>query len=71
MVMLCLMFDKIIWYNIQNENIWESVGVTPTIENMMENKLRWFKFVERRSVDCIVRIVDQMESSKITRERNT
>jgi len=33
------------------------------------NKLRWFGHVERRLVDVVVRRVDQMEDSQITRGR--
>jgi hypothetical protein len=36
---------------------------------MVENKLRWFGYVERRPVDSVVRRVDQMEDSQITRDR--
>lgn len=35
----------------------------------MENKLRWFGHVERRRVDSIVSIVDQMERSQTTRNK--
>jgi hypothetical protein len=36
---------------------------------MVETRLRWFRHVERRLVDSVVRRVDQMESSQITRGR--
>jgi hypothetical protein len=36
---------------------------------MVENRLRWFGSVKRRPVDCVVRRVDQMEDSQITRGR--
>lgn len=34
---------------------------------MLETKLRWFQHVERRHVDYIVRRLDQIEESQITR----
>jgi hypothetical protein len=54
---------------IRNDNIRESIGVTPIVEKMVETRLRWFRHVERRLVDSVVRRVDQMESSQITRGR--
>jgi hypothetical protein len=45
------------------------VGVTPIVEKLIENRLRWFRYVERRSVDVIVRKVDQMEESHVKRSR--
>jgi len=41
----------------------ERVGVAPTVEKMVENRLRWFGHVERRLVNVVVRRVDQMEES--------
>jgi len=43
------------------------VGVAPIVEKMVETRLRWFGHVERRLVDFVVRRVDQMEGSQITR----
>jgi hypothetical protein len=54
---------------IRNDNIRESIGITPIVEKMVETRLRWFRHVERRLVDYVVRRVDQMESSQITRGR--
>jgi hypothetical protein len=34
---------------------------------MVETRLRWFGHVERRHVNYVVRRIDQMESSQITR----
>jgi hypothetical protein len=34
---------------------------------LVENRLRWFEHVERRSVDAVVRRVDQMEESHVKR----
>jgi len=49
--------------------ILERVGVAPILEKMVETLLRWFGHLERRPVDSVVRIVDKMESSQITRSR--
>ena len=46
----------------------ERVGVVPTVEKMAETRLRWFEYVERRPVYCVIRRVDQMEGSHITRD---
>jgi hypothetical protein len=48
--------------------ILERVEVTPIVEYMVENRLRWFEHVER-FVDSVLRRVDQMEFSRITRDR--
>jgi hypothetical protein len=34
---------------------------------LVEDRLRWFEHVERRSVDAVVRRVDQMEESHVKR----
>jgi len=47
----------------------ERVGVTPIVEKLVENRLRWFGHVERRPVDAVVRRVDQMEESQVKRGR--
>jgi hypothetical protein len=52
---------------IRNDTIRERVGVAPIVENLVENKLRWFVHVERRPVDTVVRRVDQMEESQLKR----
>lgn len=39
------------------------------VEKMMENRLRWFENVERRSMYSIVKIVDQIAGSQTTRGR--
>jgi hypothetical protein len=36
---------------------------------MVETRLRWFGHVGRRPIDSVIRRVDQMEGSQITRER--
>jgi hypothetical protein len=43
------------------------VGVAPIVEKSVETRLRWIGHVERRLVDFVVRRVDQMEDSQITR----
>jgi hypothetical protein len=45
----------------------ERVVVAPIVEKMVETRLRWFGHVERRPVDSMVRRVDQMYGSQITR----
>jgi len=52
---------------VRNENIREKVGVASIVEKMVENRFRWFGRVKRRFVDSIVRRVDRMEDSQITR----
>ena len=47
--------------------ILERIRVTPIVEKMVENKFRWFRHVERRHVDFVVRRVDQVEDSQVTR----
>jgi len=69
MKMLCWMCGKTRRDMITNDNIRERGGVTPIVENMVENRFRWFGHLERRLVDFVVRTVDQMEDSRITRGR--
>jgi hypothetical protein len=47
----------------------EKVGITLIIKKMVENRLRWFEYVERRNVDVVVRRVYQMEESQIKKGR--
>jgi len=49
--------------------IRKRVGAAPIVEKMVENRLRWFRHVERRPIDSLVRRVDLMEDSQITRGR--
>jgi hypothetical protein len=37
------------------------VEITPIVEKLVENKIRWFGHVERRPVDAVIRSVYQME----------
>jgi len=53
-------------HKIRNDNIRETVVVTPIIEKMVENKLRWFGNLERRPIDSVVMRVDQIDDSHIT-----
>jgi len=55
--------------SFKNDHIREGIGVAPIVEKMVENRLRWFGHVERRPIDSVVRRVDQMEDSQITRGR--
>lgn len=42
--------------------------MTPIIENMVENKLRWFEHLEKKPIDYVVRIVDEIERNQTTRD---
>jgi hypothetical protein len=46
-------------------------GVALIVERMVETGLKRFGHVERRPVDFVVRRVDQVEGSQITRGRGT
>lgn len=61
LLQMCGKHDK-----IKNKNIRESIAVTPIIQKMMENRLRRFGHVKRKSVDSLIRIVDKMERSQTT-----
>jgi len=39
------------------------------VEKTVKTRIRWFGHVERRPVDSVVRRVDHMECSQITRGR--
>jgi hypothetical protein len=47
----------------------ERVGVAPSVAKIVETMIRWFRHVERRPVDYVLRRVDQIEGSQITRGR--
>jgi len=47
----------------------EKVRITPIVKKMVENRMRWFEYVERRNVDVVVRRVYQMEESQIKKGR--
>lgn len=44
------MYDKTKHDKIRNDKIKESVGVTPIVEKIVENRLQWFEHIERRHV---------------------
>ena len=67
--MLRWMSGKTRYDRIRNDSIRERVGVAPIVEKLVENKLRWFGHVERRSVDAVVKRVDQMEESQVKKGR--
>ena len=52
-----------------NECIRERVGVAPIVEKMIESRLRWFGHVQRKYIEALVKGVNQMEGSSITRDR--
>jgi hypothetical protein len=54
---------------IRNDNIRGRTRVARIVEKMMETRLRWFGHVERRPIGSVVRRVDRMEGSQITRGR--
>ena len=71
MRMLHWMCDKTRHDRIRNDNIKERERekVWPTIENMIESRLMWFGYVERRHVDYVVRRKDHVEESQINSSR--
>jgi len=52
---------------IKNDNTRDIVWVKPKIEKMMKTRLMEFKRVERKQVNYVVRIIEQMEDMEITR----
>jgi len=67
MRMLCCMCGKTRHDMIGNGNIREIIGVASIVKKVVETRLRWFGLVGRRPVDFVVRRLDQMEDSQITR----
>lgn len=53
----------------RNANIIECWGSTYREKMVKTLQLKWFGHVERRTVDSVVRKVDQMEGSEIARFR--
>lgn len=45
--MLCLMYGKIKWDKIRNDDIRKRIGVVFTVEKMVGNMLRLFEHVKR------------------------
>lgn len=54
-------------YRITNDNIKESVGVAYIVEKMVEARLRCFGHVKRSHIDYVLRSIDQIEDSQITK----
>nr|XP_009783381.1 PREDICTED: uncharacterized protein LOC104231989 [Nicotiana sylvestris] len=56
---------------IQNEDIRESVGVAPVDDKMRETRLRWFRHVQRRSLDAPILCIANAERKSRSRRRET
>lgn len=69
MRMLRWMCGKTRYDKFRNKNIKDSVGVTPRVLNMVENRLWWFGHIQRRPGDFVMRRVDQMKRRKTTQGR--
>lgn len=55
---------------IKNNNIRQSVGVTPIVKKRNEKQTSWFRHLERRLVDYyVVSRVNQIDRSQIARGR--
>ena len=54
---------------ICNEFIQGRVGVAPIKEEMVENRLRWYKYVQRRPLDILVKKIDQVVWIPVKRGR--
>lgn len=54
---------------IMNDCIREIVGITLTVEKIIETRLRWFWHMWRRPIESLVRGVNRMEGIPITRGR--
>jgi hypothetical protein len=67
MKMLNWMCGKTRHDRIRNDDTRDIVWVKPKIEKMMETRFRGFKHVERKHANYVVRIIEQMEGSEITR----
>ena len=60
MRMLKWIYGHTINDKIHNDHIRDGVEVASIVEKMVKNCLRWFRHVQRRELDELVRIVDQM-----------
>ena len=69
MKMLRGMSEYILKDRISNDHISERVGVTSISEKMRYYCLRWYEHVQRRELDVIVRIVEQMVREMYIRNR--
>ena len=54
---------------IRNDHISERVGVTSISEKMRDDRLRWYGHVERRELDVLIRIMEQMVRETYIRNR--
>ena len=54
---------------IRNDHIRERVEVAPISEKMREYRLRWYGHVQRRELDELVRIVEQMVREQYIKNR--
>ena len=55
--------------NIRNGYIRDKVRVAPIEKKMIETRLRWFGYVQRRLLEALIRKVDQMIFSSIRKGR--
>ena len=69
MKMLRGMSGYILKDRIRNDHISERVGVTSISEKMRDYRLRWYEHVQRRELDVLVRIVEQMVRETYIRNR--
>lgn len=51
------------------KTIRESFEVVSIVENMVENRLRWFGHVKRRPIESVLRKVDQIKTRETNRGR--
>lgn len=63
------MCGKIRQNKIKNENNRKIVRVTFIVEKMIENRLRWFGHLNRRSIDYVVWRIEHVERRKTIREK--
>jgi len=68
MKMLCWMSDILEGMRFRITPL-KRVRVTPIVEKVIENRLKWFEHVERGVGDVVVQRVDHMKESKIKRGR--
>ena len=54
---------------IHNDRISKRVGVAPISEKMRDYRLRWYGHVQRRELDVLVRLVEQMVRQPYIRNR--
>lgn len=71
MIMGSLQYIRAIsWFrNKTDSSLYKFLVCVYFVENMMENRPKWFEHVERRLVDDVKKRVDQIERSQTTRAR--